>query len=102
MQLSRTVYAADNAFKTLIIGAGAGGMALQHRMVRYHNDPKSVAVVEPNDTHYYQPLWTLVGGGKKSLEESGRKMIELMHPKAWWYKDQVASFQPEQNQVTLT
>ena len=23
----------------------------------------SIAVVEPSDRHYYQPAWTLVGGG---------------------------------------
>jgi hypothetical protein len=31
-----------------------------------------LAVIDPALTHYYQPMWTLVGGGLKSLAQSGR------------------------------
>ena len=27
--------------------------------------------------HYYQPMWTLVGGGMKKLEDSGRPMSQV-------------------------
>ena len=27
--------------------------------------------------HYYQPMWTLVGGGMKTLENSGKPMNKV-------------------------
>lgn len=31
-----------------------------------------MAVCEPSEYHYYQPLWTLVGAGLKTFEQSRR------------------------------
>jgi sulfide:quinone oxidoreductase len=87
--------------KTVIVGAGTAGMALQHRLSRYYNQQGSVGVIEPTNTHYYQPLWTLVGGGKKSLQETGRPMSTLMHNQVHWHQDQLASFQPKLNKITM-
>jgi len=87
--------------KTVIVGAGTAGIALQHRLCRYFNQKSAVGVIEPSDTHYYQPLWTLVGGGKKSLLETGRPMETLMHKNVEWYQDRLAKFEPENNKVVL-
>merc|ERR1719341_1153684 len=59
-----------------------------------------VAVIEPGDMHYYQPMWTLVGGGLKSLAQSGRPMKNCLPKNATWLKDSVTSFSPEENQLT--
>ena len=56
-------------------------------------------MIEPNDTHYYQPLWTLVGGGVKPLSESGKPMNSLLPREAKWLKDSVANFDPENNNL---
>src|SRR6266545_3933610 len=45
----------------LIIG-GTAGIAVAARLRRA--GVTDVAIVEPSDQHYYQPLWTLVGGGR--------------------------------------
>ena len=42
----------------------------------YGADAPEVAVIEPSDLHYYQPLWTLVGAGVFPKEESARPMAE--------------------------
>lgn len=89
-------------FKTLVLGGGAGGMAVGHRMARYHGEENAVGIVEPSDTHYYQPLWTLVGAGLKSFEQSHKEMKDLMPENAYWHQTTVASFQPDKNAVTLT
>ena len=28
--------------------------------------------------HYYQPMWTLVGGGLKQMEQSGKPMADVL------------------------
>ena len=42
--------------------------------------------------HYYQPMWTLVGGGQKEMSQSGKPMAEVLPQGAKWYKDKVSSF----------
>lgn len=49
----------------------------------------------------YQPLWTFVGSGLKTLDESKMAMSEVMPEKAQWIKDSVASFNPTKNTVVL-
>lgn len=44
-------------------------------------------------------MWTLVGGGMKQLEESGRPMSQVLPSKARWIKDRVAAFHPGRNQL---
>lgn len=49
--------------------------------------------------HYYQPLWTLVGGGQKTMAQSMRDMGSLIPAGADWIRDAAASFKPESNTV---
>lgn len=49
----------------------------------------------------YQPLWTFVGSGLKTFDESKMAMSEVMPEKAQWIKDSVASFNPTKNTVVL-
>lgn len=47
-------------------------------------------------------MWTLVGGGVKTLEDSRRSMSDVMPPQADWLKTSVAGFRPEENVVVTT
>lgn len=49
--------------------------------------------------HYYQPMWTFVGGGVKTLEDSRRNMSDVIPPQADWLKTSVTGFLPEENVV---
>jgi len=60
-----------------------------------------VTIIDPSTTHDYQPLWTLVGAGVLPREDARRKEADLIPAGAEWIQDAVASFQPEQNKVTL-
>lgn len=44
-------------------------------------------------------MWTLVGGGMKTVEESGRPMSEVLPKKARWIKDKASKFFPEENRI---
>ena len=49
--------------------------------------------------HYYQPLWSLVGGGIARLEESVRPTGSLIPPGCTWFKTSVVEFNPDRNLV---
>eukprot|EP00088_Acartia_fossae_P059210 TRINITY_DN7002_c0_g1_i1.p1 TRINITY_DN7002_c0_g1~~TRINITY_DN7002_c0_g1_i1.p1 ORF type:complete len:451 (+),score=110.01 TRINITY_DN7002_c0_g1_i1:32-1354(+) len=91
---------ADQHYKLLVVGGGAGGCGTASKFASKLGKGQ-VAVVDPSSTHYYQPMWTLVGGGLKSLAQSARPMESLLPKEATWFKQKVASFQPDENSVTL-
>jgi eukaryotic sulfide quinone oxidoreductase len=49
--------------------------------------------------HYYQPMFTLVAGGMKSLEDCSRPMADVLSPLVTWVKDKAAKFEPQSNRV---
>lgn len=51
-------------FDIAICGGGAAGTSLAQKFTR-HLGAGRVCVIEPSDTHFYQPYFTLVGGGLK-------------------------------------
>lgn len=51
-------------------------------------------------THYYQPLFTLVGGGLADLQESMKSTDSIIPKGCTFLKDEVKEFEPEQNYLT--
>ncbi|NXO21854.1 SQOR protein, partial [Cisticola juncidis] len=92
--------AAKDYYEVLVLGGGAGGIAMGARMKRKVG-AGNVAVVEPRETHYYQPLWTLVGGGAKQLAASARPMANVMPKGVEWIKSRVTALDPDKNCVWL-
>jgi len=84
----------------LIIGGGAAGVSVANNM-RRQNAEIDIAIVEPSEVHYYQPGFTIVGGGAYTLKETIRKEADLIHPSVTWIKDYAETFQPDDNSVTL-
>lgn len=60
---------------------------------------KDVAVIEPADVHYYQPLWTLVGGGLAPVGSSARAEAAVMPKSATWIKDAAVEVDPDAQTV---
>lgn len=89
----------DKSYKCVVLGGGAGGCAMASKMARKFGAGK-VAVVEPQDTHYYQPMWTLVGSGHKTFADSSLPMAKAIPKGAEWIKDSAATIDPEKNMVT--
>ncbi len=86
--------------RILVVGGGTGGIAVAARLCRKLRDP-DVAVVEPSEYHYFQPQWTLVGGGVIKKEESRRLQQKITPRKAVWIRDSAAAFDPANNEVVL-
>ncbi len=84
----------------VVIGGGAAGIATAASMLK-RRPGLDIAIVEPGDTHSYQPGWTMVGGGIFELATTMRPMGSVIPKAARWVKQAAASFQPENNQVTL-
>ncbi len=86
-------------YQVLIVGGGTGGLTVASQLCA-RDDAPTVGVIEPSDTHYYQPLWTLIGGGVFPKEESERKEGDFIPEGATWIQDAAATFDPENNSVT--
>jgi len=83
----------------VIVGGGSAGISVAARLLR--KGVEDVCVVEPSDKHYYQPLWTLVGGGCAPIAESVRPEAQVMPPGAIWLKDAATEVDPEAKSVGL-
>ncbi len=86
-------------YKVVVIGGGTGGIAVTSHLLKEMPDLE-VAVIEPADTHYYQPGWTFVGGGIIKAEKTARPMAKVMPKGAQWIRDRVMEMDPENNQLT--
>ena len=65
-------------------------------------DPSlDVAIVDPAETHHYQPIWTLVGGGVFPREVSARPEASVIPPGATWIQAPVQGFEPDANVVVV-
>jgi sulfide:quinone oxidoreductase len=84
-----------------IVGGGAGGLGVAHALLNARPD-LDIAIIEPSEKHYYQPGWTLVGGGEMAAATTERSMADYMPIKATWIRDRVSEFQASQNQLVLS
>ena len=83
----------------LIIGGGNAGISVAAQLLRKRSRLE-IAIIEPSDKHYYQPAWTLVGGGVFNIHDTIRSEASVIPKGVQWIKDAADTFQPEQNQVT--
>jgi sulfide:quinone oxidoreductase len=84
----------------VIVGGGAAGITVAASLQR-RQPGIDVAIIEPSDVHYYQPAWTLVGGGSFRFENSARPTASLMPRGTTWIRARVAGFEPEASRVVL-
>ncbi len=84
----------------LIVGGGAGGIATAASLLK-RDKSLDIAIIEPSESHYYQPGWTLVGGGAFTQAQTRHAMASLIPKKARWIRSAVSGFDPDNNQVIL-
>lgn len=84
--------------QVLIIGGGTAGIMVAAQLLTQKR-AKDVAIIEPADTHYYQPAWTLVGAGTYDYDKTARPMSSVIPKYSTWIKDKATGFDPENNIV---
>jgi sulfide:quinone oxidoreductase len=90
----------SSSFDVVIVGGGTAGITVAVRLRRADRALR-VAVAEPSDKHFYQPLWTLVGGGVVKRESTVRPEASVMPRGVEWIRDFVEVFEPDAHAVVL-
>lgn len=86
-------------YQILVVGGGNAGLSTASQLLIKDSSLK-IGIIEPSEKHYYQPAWTLVGGGVFDINDTIKAEKDFIPKGATWLKDAVSSFQPEQNQLT--
>jgi sulfide:quinone oxidoreductase len=89
-----------NRFDVVIVGGGFAGISVAARL-RRRRPGLSIAVVEPSDRHYYQPAWTLVGGGAYDIARTCRDQASMIPSGVQWIRAYCMGFQPSLNIIQL-
>ena len=89
----------NSKHQVLVIGAGTAGIMVASQLLK--KSPKlNIGIIEPADTHYYQPAWTLVGANTYDFKKTAKPMAEVMPEGVEWIKDYATGFDPENNKIS--
>ena len=85
----------------VVIGGGTAGIGLVASLLK-RSPHLNVTVIEPSPRHFYQPAWTLVGGGAFNVENTVRPTASVMPRGANWVQAAVTGIDPDKRQLTLS
>ena len=89
----------ERSHHVVVVGGGTAGIGVAAMLQK--EGIKNVTIIEPRQVHYYQPLWTLVGGGVQPVAKSSRPMKDVLPTGTKWVQERVQGFHPDANQVEL-
>ncbi|WP_216831428.1 NAD(P)/FAD-dependent oxidoreductase [Alkalihalobacterium elongatum] len=82
---------ADKQYEIAIVGGGTAGITVAAQLARKIS-PHDIVIIDPAELHYYQPFWTLVGGGIVSKEDSARKERDVIPKGVHFIQEAVDTF----------
>jgi sulfide:quinone oxidoreductase len=85
--------------RIVIVGGGSAGVTVAARLRR--KGQTDVSIIDPAATHYYQPLWTLVGGGCAPVESSARPQASVMPKGVTWIRQTAVGVDVDTKEVAL-
>lgn len=83
--------------RILVIGGGTAGIITANLLRKA--DQTDVAIIEPSGTHFYQPIWTLVGAGVVPAESSARCEDRYIPRGVRWIQDHVEEIDPDRRRA---
>ncbi len=92
---------AELKHRIVIVGGGAAGIATAASMLRRRPD-LDIAIIDGATEHFYQPGWTMVGGGVFDAPVTRRSMESVIPRGAAWIRQNVAGFDPDNNCLTTS
>lgn len=84
----------------VIVGGGAAGVAVASSVLKRRRD-LDIAIIEPKDQHYYQPGWTMVGGGIFDFDFTVRSEESCIPKRVKWIRKAATGFDPDRNAVIV-
>lgn len=88
----------ESKYKVVIVGGGTAGITVASQIAGKFKSGE-IAIIDPATKHYYQPLWTLVGGGIFPKEDSERSEKDFIPSGVKWFQEKATEFNPEANFV---
>jgi len=88
----------EKKVKLLIVGGGAGGIMALARLKRALPNA-DITIIAPNEIHIYQPGQVFMAAGLYTHDDVIRPNKEFISDDVNWIKDEVASFDPDNNKV---
>lgn len=89
-----------NQHQIVIVGGGNAGISIASQLLR-KDSSLDIAIVDGAKKHYYQPAWTLVGGGEFDIKDTERDEASVIPVGATWVQQMVQGFKPDENKITL-
>lgn len=87
-------------FDVVVIGGGAAGIGVTASLLRRRPSLR-IAIVEPSDRHYYQPAWTLVGGGAYDIAKTVQPTARVIPSGVTWIQAAASAIDPDSDLVHL-
>jgi sulfide:quinone oxidoreductase len=84
--------------QVLIVGGGTAGISVAARL--RHARIRDIGLLDPAATHYYQPLWTLAGGGRAPIEQSARPQQSVIPRGVTWIRERAERIDPDAQTVS--
>ncbi len=84
-----------------IVGGGAAGISMAARLQRALSNP-DITLIDPSETHYYQPGFTLIGSGVYEASQVHKPEESLIPSGVKWLKDYVVELDPDNNRLTTS
>ncbi len=89
------------AVQVLIVGGGSAGCAVASSLLARELSLE-ITIIEPSDKHYYQPAWTLAGGGVFDIAKTEVPTAQVIPRGVKWERAAVDTLMPERNGVRLS
>jgi len=87
-------------YDVVVVGGGSAGIAVAASLLK-RRPSLDIVVVEPRYKHFYQPGFTMVGGGIFDSAKTQTFTGKVMPKGARWIQTAAAAFEPGHNQVIL-